>query len=373
MTYRSLDALRGIAALGVVLFHSPFVIAGQGPVIANASLFVDFFFVLSGFVMASAYRARIADGFPPGAFVALRLGRLYPLHLAMIVPWLAYVAWTIPAGDPALAHHLRGLVAHLTMLNSVGLQDHLSLNYPAWSVGAEFWGCMVFFAVVAALGRRFTGRMALGLAVLCYAALVLDGAETLQRSHDLGLVRCLAGFFLGVALQMRLAGAQGERPGTRAELAAAGAVIAALALPPGLLAAEFAAVLAFVAAVAVFARSDGALARALQARGPVFLGRISYSVYMVHALVLLLAADAARGFGLAEATLIHPVHGAQPFLPTPWAPLVNLGAVAVIVALSAVLYRYVEAPARAASRRRVAARWGGGPSERGDGGVLYAR
>lgn len=51
----------------------------------NAYLFVDFFFVLSGFVIASTYQERIAGGFSVWRFMLLRLGRLYPLHIAVLV------------------------------------------------------------------------------------------------------------------------------------------------------------------------------------------------------------------------------------------------------------------------------------------------
>ncbi|MDJ0626809.1 MAG: acyltransferase [Rhodobacter sp.] len=357
-TYRSLDALRGVAALGVVLFHSAFVVQGQGPVLENASLFVDFFFVLSGFVMAHAYTARIARGGDLSGFVALRLGRLYPMHLLMLVAWVVYYAATLPPTDRAFGHHMAGILPHLTMLNSVGLQERLSLNYPTWSVGAEFWGSLLFFFVVAGLRQRFGAWTALALTLVCYAALLADGAGTIQRSYDLGLVRCLGGFFLGVTLQCGLS-ARRDRPlGTGAEVTATGAALVLLALPAGYLAVELATVAAFAGVVAVFARSEGALSRVLQARLPVFLGRISYSIYMVHALIWLLAVDLARLVRVpAEAALLtHPVHKDQFFLLTPWAPMINVFAVAIVIGVAALTYRYVEEPARQATRRWVRAR-----------------
>lgn len=73
-----LDALRGICALLVVLVHfrSNGYIA-QLPVLRNGWLFVDYFFVLSGFVIAHSYGARLASGEVSVArFMGLRMGRI---------------------------------------------------------------------------------------------------------------------------------------------------------------------------------------------------------------------------------------------------------------------------------------------------------
>ncbi|WP_454616650.1 hypothetical protein [Bradyrhizobium cenepequi] len=55
------------------------------PFTRKAYLFVDFFFVLTGFVIASNYRSRLADGFSAGRFLVLRLGRIYPLHIVTLL------------------------------------------------------------------------------------------------------------------------------------------------------------------------------------------------------------------------------------------------------------------------------------------------
>ena len=86
----ALDAWRGIAALIVALFHfaTPAAIS-QSTFLRNSWLFVDFFFVLSGFVIAANYRGRLAQGFGIERFMLLRLGRLYPLHILMLAAFIA--------------------------------------------------------------------------------------------------------------------------------------------------------------------------------------------------------------------------------------------------------------------------------------------
>src|SRR5712691_8834418 len=80
-----LDSWRGIAACLVALFHLDSYSHLYGvPFVRNSWLFVDFFFVLSGFVIAANYQQRLLDGFGIERFLLLRLGRLYPLHFTML-------------------------------------------------------------------------------------------------------------------------------------------------------------------------------------------------------------------------------------------------------------------------------------------------
>src|SRR3569832_284109 len=75
--YLNLAAIRGVAAISVMLYHfSPFL--ADGKVLPSSYLAVDLFFLLSGFVIAHAYDRKIENGMGFGTFVAIRLIRLYP-------------------------------------------------------------------------------------------------------------------------------------------------------------------------------------------------------------------------------------------------------------------------------------------------------
>jgi peptidoglycan/LPS O-acetylase OafA/YrhL len=60
------------------------------PFFVHAWLFVDFFFVLSGFVIAASYGERLVKGFGVERFMLLRLGRLYPVHIVVLAVYVAY-------------------------------------------------------------------------------------------------------------------------------------------------------------------------------------------------------------------------------------------------------------------------------------------
>ncbi len=79
---------RGICALAVAIFHYSFVMKTeiiQNAILSNSYLFVDFFFVLSGFVVCHAYRSRLDSPRKVGGFVLRRFGRLWPLHAVLPV------------------------------------------------------------------------------------------------------------------------------------------------------------------------------------------------------------------------------------------------------------------------------------------------
>jgi peptidoglycan/LPS O-acetylase OafA/YrhL len=74
-----LDALRGIAALVVVQFHLHELFGRL--IFPHGYLAVDFFFMLSGFVLRFAYQQRLDTGWSLSRFLRVRLIRLYPLYL----------------------------------------------------------------------------------------------------------------------------------------------------------------------------------------------------------------------------------------------------------------------------------------------------
>ena len=149
-----LDSWRGIAACLVALFHLDAYSHLYGmPFLRNSWLFVDFFFVLSGFVIAANYQQRLLDGFGVGRFLLLRLGRLYPLHFAMLALFIAFellkvlkriVIPTLLSVNPiapfsTLQEAPNTVVANLLLIQSLHVFDFLTWNVPSWSISTEFY------------------------------------------------------------------------------------------------------------------------------------------------------------------------------------------------------------------------------------------
>jgi peptidoglycan/LPS O-acetylase OafA/YrhL len=368
MRYRALDAWRGLAALLIAasrlhvdsaLWHLP-IVRFSWPL-------VDFFFVLSGFVIAHAYLARLGEPGSAAGFVVRRVGRLWPLHLftlgalvALEALKLGLAARGVPAdtlpftGDQAPAQ----LWPNLLLVQALG-PFPASWNTPSWSISVEFWTYLAFLAVVLTAPSRLV--LASAALVAVSLAVLSQAPRGMESTFDFGLFRCLAGFFAGVivhrlhlAWRGRLGG--GAAAWTGAELAAVASVCAFLVLTPRTPLA-YAAPAVMSVAVFVFAMERGALSGALSGRTGAALGRWSYSIYLVCPIVAIVLERAAS---LLERRL-GPV----------WAPgpegverlidlgplaneLVMLGYLALVLAASATTYRFVEAPARAWFNARAA-------------------
>ncbi|HEY4944025.1 MAG TPA: acyltransferase [Rhizomicrobium sp.] len=367
--FQALDSLRGIAALGVVLLHITWVFPGSGfqPVL-HMGLMVDFFFVLSGFVIAFNYRERLSSGPDLGRFVWLRFWRLYPLHLAMLALFVAIEAGKHLArtryglaGQAAPMFDLKAIGTNLFLLQS--LQTHPAandFNAPSWSISAEFYTYILFALVVVLLGtgRRF---IAAALAIMLASAVFLrlaPGPFALNCSSYLGIFRCTLGFFLGallVPVRSRLASRDRGRAADAIAWASVAGVLLVLALPAGF--SDLAIYLPVaILIVALSLDSSGTLASFLSLRPLRWLGAISYSIYMTHFAVTWLMAQAlhlalhipfelyTQG-GITAPTLVPPA-----WLGSAWV----IAAIALTLALSQITYAWIEEPFRLWSKRRAA-------------------
>lgn len=333
----------------------------------HGALFVDFFFVLSGFIIAYNYE-RITSRAELGRFMWLRFMRVYPLHLLMLLVFLVYegAQWLIVEREhltlespPFSDNDALGFLLNVTLLNGVGLRT-LSFNIPAWSISTEFWTYLLFGSLLLAC----TGRGQLkhwlyaAIALAAFAVLCLGNPEpSLTYDYRYFLPRCVLGFFLG-ALLMSWLDLRRQRPRMHVALASLcqlSAIVLALAIVveawPAAHTLELAAPFAFVIVVGTFARYPGTpLARALTRQPLVWIGRVSYSVYMVH-MIVLLAIEAFLRYGLGRPTDALGI-AISPSFGLALVPVY----LACVLGAAALTYRYVEAPARAFGRELLQAR-----------------
>lgn len=188
-----LDGLRGLAALGVAIFHlmmflggTPNPIAalpGTGWLLAKGWHLVDLFFVLSGFIFSHCYLrdGRMRPGVGGNDFAWARFARLWPLHAVMLC-FAALVLIRHP-GTTALNFATSLAMGH------VFLADMMVLNPPAWSLSVECI-CYAAFALLALNGKRGT------LTVGSVAAVAL-GAWLIVTDAMPHIGRGLFGFFIG--------------------------------------------------------------------------------------------------------------------------------------------------------------------------------
>jgi peptidoglycan/LPS O-acetylase OafA/YrhL len=199
-----LDGLRGFAAISVVLFHFGLWLRMPG-LACNAYLAVDFFFCLSGYVLARAYGGAGNQG--PGflGFVIIRLIRLMPLMILATIVSALFVALRI-----GLSHRLNllpglGLATLLGLLNlpyldaagHIGGPEVFPLNGPQYTLFFELFVNFVWFPIRA----REPLAVAAAVTVVCWLLIIVFGYGGDQTTTFwLGFPRAGASFFAGVAL-----------------------------------------------------------------------------------------------------------------------------------------------------------------------------
>ena len=340
----ALDALRGVAALAVVLFH---VCIPLGVIAApNGYLAVDFFFLLSGYVLAHVYDARLRIGrIGPAWFMRARLARLYPLALLGVLmgvggaairyaPWLR--GWGLAEFAATAAANL--LVLPLGRLSFASDHPLFAFNAPVWSL---FWE-LVVNAVYGAAAPLLNGKVLAIVLALSAAALVVislqhgslqAGAEA--SSFGAGAARVGYSFFCGVALQ-RLVKPRPSDHRSPGPILALG-LLAFILLAPMVIGSRVfypaIVILAFPAVLILALR--GELAGAARRFG-LFVGDVSYPLYVTHFPIMQLflhAVGPRRPTGLTLALVLA-------------AELATIAAVAVIVLM------FFDRPVRAWLRRR---------------------
>lgn len=138
-----LDGIRGLLASVVAISHIYGSITGYSPgrPMEGASLAVDFFFILSGYVLTYILTGK---NISPLRYISKRLFRLWPLYFLSIVLTLLAIIYNLNHGG-YVPHWWNtttstDIILNFLMLNSVGLFRHLPvINEPSWSIAVEFW------------------------------------------------------------------------------------------------------------------------------------------------------------------------------------------------------------------------------------------
>jgi peptidoglycan/LPS O-acetylase OafA/YrhL len=339
----SLDGLRGIAAVGVMIFHFNYFFLPQAalaaalpfmrPIFDHLYLGVDLFFLMSGFVMAHVYGQKLASNWRAHwrDFAIMRFARIYPLFALTTLVMVVTHALT---HRPLLwiAFSGRSLALQPLLLQVWG---GLSWNYASWSISTET-AAYVFF--VFAASALVTGKHPRVIAVSCVAILT---ALSIRRGGWLHLftgyaavVRTITEFSLGALLYRAYAGAKTSSVVWLTLLAIVCVALAELTRWD----------IAFVGVFAYLiyhgANPTTFVARLLRSAPAIAVGAWSYSIFLWHAPVhyAVMAIFSAAG---------HPTETLD-VTTARWLMLVTMLAV---ICLSALTFNCFEVPARRLIRR----------------------
>jgi peptidoglycan/LPS O-acetylase OafA/YrhL len=352
-----LTGIRALAALLVLGLHADQnVPAGATmvlPFLERGYLGVDFFFVLSGFIITHVYFASLARPNRNAVQIFLwhRFIRLYPVHVTVLAALVALIylarANHVPLNNP---QEWRGveLPWQLTLLHAWGVTAKPGWNAPSWSISAEWFAYLLFplLAPGLMLVRERLTALLIAIAALAGTAAVFSIADwSLNTWVGLpALARVFGEFMCGAALCRAVAlqhvphskkshpAPSCDLPHPRGDFLGMTAFLvfligASTGLP------DFGLVALLALTILGAATSQTYLAQILGSRPLVWLGEISYSIYMIHFPVLLVTRRLWERVGIAQWTASGR---AVAFAVT----------VGMVIALAAMLFYVVERPAR---------------------------
>lgn len=338
--FHTLDALRGVAAIGVVIFH-------MGPAFAPLAvpggyLAVDLFFIMSGVVLSHAYERRFRRGMGTMEFMRLRLIRLYPLYL---VGLLLGIAVTVASmfGRNSMGWELSTLVPAILLallflpdLSGRPVDTLFPLNVPCWSLFLELVVNLLFVMLwpFATRGRLIAVAVAMGIVVAggtVYYGNVDQGSTA--ASLAIGLARTLFGFSVGVLIARQVDPAH-RRTSNLAFVAIITTVVVAIAGSPvgaSRVVWDIAAVLLLFPAVVLWGTRFEPGAGLLKIAGT--LGVVSYAVYVIHSPLSAVLRSATRDIGSDLPGFAAP-------------PVLGIGALGALLVGAWLLDRLYDAPVR---------------------------
>ena len=191
-------------------------------------LMVDFFFILSGFIMYHVYGKMFSDKVDKSSFkkfTIARFARVYPLHFLTlfycIVLFFVSGRLNIPE-NPVIqvANSPYSIMTNLFLLHSMNFHNWFSWNHASWSISTEWWAYMVFPFLVAPFTRLKKTSKAI-VALICFAGYLcityfiiplvtvpkeisfvkVDPSQlSINVAYQYGYLRCLCGFILGMVV-----------------------------------------------------------------------------------------------------------------------------------------------------------------------------
>jgi peptidoglycan/LPS O-acetylase OafA/YrhL len=365
---KALSGLRIFAAVWVVLFHfreplgqvAPWFLDTFAPVLNCGAQGVDLFFILSGFVLAWTYLDRMGETWSTRAtlrFLWLRLARVWPVYIVTMHLAAAFVIFTLHVGHvPPESTAELNAISYVRQLTLVQLWfepffDGTSWDGPAWSISAEWLAYLLFGVLAMVIFRVARVTRARNLMWLAFIAtlppIMLLLATGFFYTPWSWLPRIVFQFTAGALAcaavrKLRLSDRGRRNAGLLSLLIAAVIIggifwlyfnpVAKISDSSGLVD------VLFVPLVATLAVGAGSLPALMSIRPLVYLGHISFSLYMVHELVHVAWRWTAKQFDI----ILEPTWTGK-------AIVVGLLVLALIGA--AALYHLVEEPCRKWMRR----------------------
>jgi peptidoglycan/LPS O-acetylase OafA/YrhL len=352
--FQVLDGFRGICALSVAVYHIHIPQSfGEWAFFRNAHYLVNFFFVLSGFVMVHTYGQRLATTDQFRQFFLTRTFRLYPLHVFVLVLAIALEVVKLAAEHAGIAFNQpsftgqrapQEIIPNLLLLQSwwPGFNPQ-SFNFPAWSISVEYYIYMIFAGILMCTPRLAT-LIFLMISLVAVVCLSLGLASLMEPA-----LQGLSCFFAGVMTYhlCQVIHSKSISRWLHTALEVVGICLTVSVLVSNIDHKQIVLMLVFCAVMLIFSFERGVISTLLKARPFEKLGVLSYSIYMTHAMVLFAF---TLGMLLLGKVTGHTFVTYAAAAPGPTLSFNNamadnfllLGLLIIIVGISAVSYRLIE-------------------------------
>ena len=363
----SLTSLRGLAAILVILLHVNIFCFALAPwdspfdsFIRKGYLWVDFFFLLSGFIMMHVYSESFGESIKGNfkKFMHSRFARIYPLHLFSFLCMVAFYFWyranfTLYPADYVHTFNLSGIWTNLLLIQSMNISKNLSWNSASWSISVEWWMYVIFPFLLIPFRRLtdwkkifvFFGVIGGYLFIIYYLYPLSNGTlggssagtiDTLDVTYDYGFVRCFFGFLFGMLLYDLYSVGWGHRYLNRniIWLLAMALVVTVMTFPLP----DFVPIIAFSAVILVSVYTEGIGKWFLNLKPLLYLGDISYSLYLMHLPIMFFLFNYLKVKKFSWIKLENPGWG------TAW--LYTSAYLAIVILVSTLTYHLIEVPMR---------------------------
>lgn len=328
-----LDAFRGLFAMVIVFFHmKDYNWVTNNAFVNNGDLFVSFFFVLSGFVIAFVYYDKIKNRSTLFEFIRNRFKRLYPLHLYTLLVFAAFELTKVYLSRHGYFEHLepsnnnlQTFLSNVFLLNATTIAGSgLNWNYPSWSISAEFITYLIFGLLMFLFRKN-------NLVKMIVTALIPVAVIIISYSISSLVFDAVIGFFLGVIVykiytRYKLFENLSKSIGTVLELIILTVTIIMVCNKPTFSCLYVFSFL-FAANIYLFAFEKGLISSLLKKGFFQMLGKYSYSIYLNHAIVIEVVNFTLVRFLKLQGAMLYIV----PFVIA-----------AITIGYSALTYRFIE-------------------------------
>ena len=381
----NLTPMRGIAALLTVIFHVDLMMGNGGDMLVKRShtmllsrmyLMVDFFFILSGFIMFYVYGKMFSSNVNKKSFkkfTIARFARVYPLHFFTLGYCIVLFFISERMGIPKIPvlqieNNLFSIFTNTLLLHSMNFHNWFSWNHASWSISVEWWAYMLFPFLVAPISKMNSGKKAI-IAIMCFMGYLaiaffiipvvtipkeipfvkVDPSQlSINVAFQYGYIRCLCGFILGMIVY------QAYHAKWLANFFANGYILIVLTfiafismhfnLP------DFVTIIPFPFILLCGAYGSNGIDNFFANKFLQRLGDWSFSIYLVHQPLLFTIGSIMSYLNPMDPN--KPVSGPppKPEMLTGW--VICIAFLILTLAISFVTYRFIEVPARNRINRR---------------------